>query len=229
MTVPQRRSWQPPAGEELVARAPVSFATGAAHRVQGRRWFRDTERRDIQADLAGWPPGPAYRLRSRVGPVVWTVLTAAFLLGLFVLTVVSGGNGPTGGGPGGGGSLGKSEDPDDEETDFPVLWAAPGTIARTLPWELDPARRPDTDITHLVLTDRRLLVLGGLRDPRDPWEEVLWETDLSTVATVERRPFSVGERDFRITFTDGSWCRLASLEGEPLVRHLTAGRPPATP
>ncbi|MER7178306.1 hypothetical protein ABT404_02220 [Streptomyces hyaluromycini] len=108
MTVPQRHSWQPPAGEELVARAPVSFATGAA---------------------------------------------------------------------------------------------------------------------HCVLTDRRLLVLGGLWDPREPWEEVLWETDLSTVATVERRPFSVGGRDFGITFTDGSRCRLTSLEGEPLVRHLTAARP----
>ncbi|WP_181801652.1 hypothetical protein [Streptomyces shenzhenensis] len=229
MTVPQRRSWQPPAGEELVARAPVSFATGAAHRVKGRRWFRDIERRDIQGDLAGWPPGPAYRLRSRVGPAVWTVLTAAFLLGLFVLTVVSGGNGPSGGSTNGGDSLGRSEDPDDEETDFPVLWAAPGTIARTLPWELDPDRRPGTDLTHLILTDRRLLVLGGLRDPREPWEEILGETDLSTIATVERRPFSVGGRDFRITFTDGSWCRLTSLEGEPLVRHLTAGGPPVSP
>ncbi|MFD4599088.1 hypothetical protein ACFWPQ_13765 [Streptomyces sp. NPDC058464] len=222
MTVPQRHSWQPPAGEGLVARAPVSFATGAAHRVQGRRWFRDTERRDIQAELAGWPPGPAYRFRSRIGPVVRGVLTGAFLLGVLALAVVFDGNVPSGSGPGGSAPLGRSEDPENEETDFPVLWAAPGTIARTLPWELDPARRPDTDVTHLVLTDRRLLVLGGLRDPREPWEEVLWETDLSTVATVERRPFSVGERDFRITFTDGSWCRLTSLEGEPLVSCLTA-------
>ncbi|MEV5955611.1 hypothetical protein AB0M11_17875 [Streptomyces sp. NPDC051987] len=222
MTVPQRHSWQPPEGEKLVARAPVSFATGAADRVRGRRWFRDTERRDIQAELPDWPTGPAYRLRSRTGPVVRAVLAVAFLLGVLALAAVSGGNVPSGSGPGGSDSLGRSEDPENEETDFPVLWAAPGTIARTLPWELDPARRPDTDVTHLVLTDRRLLVLGGLQDPRDPWEEVLWETDLSTVATVERRPFSVGGRDFRITFTDDSWCRLTSLEGESLVSRLTA-------
>ncbi|MEU1110973.1 hypothetical protein [Streptomyces sp. NPDC005866] len=156
-----------------------------------------------------------------MGPIVWAVLTAAFLLGLLVLTAVFGGSG-VGGGPGGSGSLGKSEDPENEEKDFPVLWAAPGTIARTLPWELDPDRRPDTDVTHLVLTDHRLLVLGGLRDPRDPREEVLWETDLSTVAAVEPRPFSAGKRDFRITFTDGSWCRLTSVEGQPLVSRLTA-------
>ncbi|MEU3518755.1 hypothetical protein ABZ770_26330 [Streptomyces sp. NPDC006654] len=222
MTVPQRHAWKPPAGEELAARAPVSFATGAADRVKGRRWFRDPERQDIQGELPGWPTGPTYRPRSRFGPIARAVLTAAFLIGLFALVVASGSNTPSGG-PGGSDSLGGSEDPENEEQDFPVLWAAPGTIARTLPWELDPARRPDTDVTHLVLTDRRLLVLGGLKDPRDPWEEVLWETDLSTVATVERRPFSIAGRDFRITFTDGSWCRLTSLEGEPLLRHLTAG------
>ncbi|MGW1619861.1 hypothetical protein [Streptomyces sp. NPDC002172] len=222
MTVPQRRSWQPPDGEELVARAPVSFATGAADRVKGRRWFRDPERHDIQGELPGWPTGPAYRLRSRIGFVVRAVLGVAFLLGVLAVAVIFDGNVPSGSGPNGSGSLGRSEDPENEETDFPVLWAAPGTIARTLPWELDPARRPDTDVTHLVLTDRRLLVLGGLQDPREPWEEVLWETDLSTVATVERRPFSVGGRDFRITFTDGSWCRLTSLAGEPLVGRLTA-------
>ncbi|MFF3987410.1 hypothetical protein ACFY0B_22770 [Streptomyces sp. NPDC001797] len=225
MTVPQRHSWQPPVGEKLVARAPVSFATGAADRVKGRRWFRDPERRDIQGELAGWPTGPVYRLRSRAGLVVKTVLGVTFLLGVLALAVVADGNVPSGSGPagsGGSGSLGRSEDPENEEKDFPVLWAAPGTLARTLPWELDPARRPDTDVTHLVLTDRRLLVLGGLQDPRDPWEEILWETDLSMVATVERRPFSVGGRDFRITFTDGSWCRLTSLEGESLVGHLTA-------
>ncbi|MER7932351.1 MULTISPECIES: hypothetical protein [unclassified Streptomyces] len=48
------------------------------------------------------------------------------------------------------------------------------------------------------------------------------EVELSAVAGVERCPFSVGGRDFRITFTDGSWCRLTSLEGEGLVARLTA-------
>ncbi|NNN35416.1 hypothetical protein HLK59_34615, partial [Streptomyces sp. S3(2020)] len=88
------------------------------------------------------------------------------------------------------------------------------------PWQLDPARRPDTDVTHAVLTDRRLLVLGALDDPRDPWEEVLWEVELSAVATVERRKYSTERRDFRIVFTDGSWCRLTSRDGERLLSHF---------
>ncbi|MFJ5640651.1 hypothetical protein [Streptomyces sp. NPDC093223] len=221
MTVPHPKSWLPPAGEELVARAPVSFATGAGDRVKGRRWFRDPARRDIQGELPGWPPGPVYRLKSRTGFVLRTVLGITFLLGVLALAVVADGNVPSVSGPAGAG-LGRSKDPENEEEDFPVLWAAPGAVARTLPWELDPARRPGTDVTHLVLTDRRLLVLGGLQDPRDPWEEVLWETDLSAVAAVERCLFSVGGRDFRVTFTDGSWCRLTSLEGEGLVARLTA-------
>lgn len=128
--------------------------------------------------------------------MVRAVLTAAFLLGVLVLAVLSGGNVPPGSGPRGSGPPGWSEDPENEETDFPVLWAAPGTIARTLPWELAPDRRPGTDITHLV----------------------------------ECCPFSIGGRDFRITFADGSWCRLTSLEGEPLISLLTTARPlPAPP
>ncbi|MGW4911332.1 hypothetical protein [Streptomyces sp. NPDC004270] len=209
-----RHHWKPPEGEELVTRGRVSFATGAAGRVEGRRWFRDTERRYIQGELAGWPAGPTYRRRSWFDRVVWDGVVAVFAL---LLTIVFG---LLGGSPAQPDGLGRSEDPENEEKDFPVLWAAPGTVARTLPWQLDPARRPDPDITELALTDRRLLVLGGLKDPRQPWEEVLWDTDLSTVAAVERRPFSAGKRDFRITFTDGSWCRLTSLEGEGLVHHL---------
>ncbi|GGN28979.1 hypothetical protein [Streptomyces fuscichromogenes] len=211
-----RQYWKPPEGEELVTRGRVSFATGAAGRVAGRRWFRDPERRDIQGELAGWPTGPSYRPRSRferfVGDGVMEVL-------VLLLTLVFG---LLGGSPGRSEGLGRSEDPENEEMDFPVLWAAPGTIARTLPWQLDPARRPDTDVTELVLTDRRLLFVEGLKDPRNPWEEVLWETDRDTVAAIGRRPFSDGGRDFGITFTDGSWCRLTSQEGESLLRGLAA-------
>ncbi|MGY5048543.1 hypothetical protein ACWDE0_23440 [Streptomyces sp. 900105755] len=125
MTVPQRRSWQPPVGEKLVARAPVSFATGAADRVKGRRWFRDPERRDIQGELAGWPTGPVYRLRSRTGLVVRTVLGVTFLLGVLALAVAADGNVPSGSGPAGSGSLGRSEDAENEETDFPVCGPPP--------------------------------------------------------------------------------------------------------
>ncbi|MEU9447158.1 hypothetical protein [Streptomyces sp. NPDC048277] len=211
-----RHHWKPPAGEELVTRGRVSFATGTAGRVAGRRWFRDNERRDIQGELAGWPTRPPYRRRSWFAWAIWDSL---LLLLIFLLTLVVG---LLGGSPNTEDGLGKSDDPENEKTDFPVLWAAPGTIARTVPWQLDPDRRADTGVTELALTDRRLLVIGGLKDPREPWEEVLWETDLSTVATVEQLPFSTGKRDFRITFTDGSWCRLASLEGVALIRHLTA-------
>ncbi|MER7840156.1 hypothetical protein ABTY98_30755 [Streptomyces sp. NPDC096040] len=210
-----RHHWKSPKGEELVTRGRVSFATGVAGRVEGRRWFRDQERRDIQGELAGWPTGPSYRRRSWFDRVVWDGLVAVFVVLLTLAVALLGGS------PGQPDGIGKSDDPENEENDFPVLWAAPGTIARTLPWELDPTRRPDTDVTELALTDRRLLILGGLKDPRDPWEELLWETDLSTVAAIEQRPFSSGRRDFRITFTDGSWCRLTSLEGEALARHLT--------
>ncbi|MFD8721894.1 hypothetical protein ACFV2H_28850 [Streptomyces sp. NPDC059629] len=211
-----RQYWKPPEGEELVTRGRVSFATGAAGWVEGRRWFRDPERRDIQGELAGWPAGPSYRRRSWFERFVWDGMVEVFAL---LLTLVFG---LLGSSPGRSEELGRSEDPENEEKDFPVLWAASGTIARTLPWQLDPARCPDTDVTELVLTDRRLLVVGGLKDPRNPWEEVLWETDRSAVAAIERRPFSKGGHDFTVTFTDGSWCRLTSLEGGSLLRRLTA-------
>jgi hypothetical protein len=38
--------WKPAPEETLLARVPVTFATGAAMRVRGRRWFRDAERND---------------------------------------------------------------------------------------------------------------------------------------------------------------------------------------
>lgn len=56
--------WQPEPGETLLGRAPMTFATGAAMRVKGMRWFRDTERNDIQGELPGWPEGPVYTTRS---------------------------------------------------------------------------------------------------------------------------------------------------------------------
>lgn len=105
--------------------------------------------------------------------------------------------------------LGRPEESDNEVDDFPVMWAAPGTLARTLPWQLDPGRRPDTDRTHMVVTDRRVLVLGLLNDSDDPYDEVLWETDRAAVAVVRRKRFSKYDTDFTVTFTDGSWCRLA--------------------
>ncbi|MFJ2233000.1 hypothetical protein [Streptomyces sp. NPDC087859] len=225
MTAPSRAThrWQPAPGEHELARAPVSFATGAADRVAGRRWFRDAERQDIQGELPGWPAGPTYRLRSRVIIALGATAQVVFALALIALAAVLGG---TGVGPSASEPLGEPEEPENETRDFPVLWAAPGALARTLPWQLDPARRPDTDVTHAVLTDRRLLVLGALDDPREPWEEVLWETELSGIASVERRRFSTARRDFRIEFTDGSWCRLTSPDAERLLNRLSLAHLP---
>jgi hypothetical protein len=216
--------WKPDPGERVVARAPVSFATGAATRVAGKRWFRDPDRRDVQSRLEGWPERPPDRIRSKAhagariaGGVVLAVLVVAVAAAL------------GGTGVGNVDTLGSSDDPENEVEDFPVMWAAPGTLARTLPWELDPARRPDTDRTHAVVTDRRLLVIGSLDDPRDPWEEVLWETDLGHLASVERKAFSRGERDFQIVFVDGSWCRLTSADGDELIDQLSALSAESTP
>lgn len=45
--------WKAGPGEKVLARVSVTFATGAAMRVRGRRWFRDEERNDIQGVLDG--------------------------------------------------------------------------------------------------------------------------------------------------------------------------------
>lgn len=69
--------------------------------------------------------------------------------------------GGAGGSPFGGTTgQGKPDEPENEADDFPVMRAAPGTFARTVPWQLDPGRRPAGYVTDLVLTDRRLLFLG---------------------------------------------------------------------
>lgn len=46
-------------------RTSISFASGFAAPVAGMCWFRDPARSDIQAELAGWPAGPAYTPHSR--------------------------------------------------------------------------------------------------------------------------------------------------------------------
>lgn len=89
-----------------------------------------------------------------------------------------------------------------EVDDFPVIWADTDDVARTLPWQLDPARRPPGDITELVITEHRLLVVSS--------EELLWETSRQHVTKAEIKPFSLGRRDLRITFRDSSWARLTT-------------------
>ncbi|MFE6161953.1 hypothetical protein ACFQ7F_23925 [Streptomyces sp. NPDC056486] len=210
------QAWHPEPGETLLARIPVAFATGAATPVSGMRWFRDDERRDIQGELVGWPEGPAYTARSQASRLARRGLKAGLLVTLIAVVGALGGTGV-----GNVSTLGRSADPEDEVEDFPVLWAAPGTLARTLPWQLDPARRPDTDRTHAIITDRRLVIVGLLDDSETIWDDVLWEAPRSAVDRVEPRDFNAAAGgDVKVVFTDGSWCRLTSRWRDEFVDHL---------
>ncbi|MET7744459.1 hypothetical protein [Streptomyces sp. NPDC005385] len=216
-------TWHPSPGETSLARTPGRFATGSDRAVSGMRWFRDTERNDIQKDLVGWPEGPTFTVlsaserRARA-----TGAFGARLAALVVLTAVealaaagSAGSSPRG--------TGRARDRENEIDDFPVMWAAPGTLARTLPWQLDPSRCPENYRTHVVVTDRRLLVIG-FPDDDTTQDEVLWQTDRGDIANVERRTFSKVGLEAVITFTDGSWCRLAPPETNgywEVLRHLS--------
>ncbi|KAF4405011.1 hypothetical protein [Streptomyces lycii] len=214
--------WQPEPGETLLARTPVTFATGAAMRVKGMRWFRDTGRRDIQGELPGWPEGPVHTPRSTGTAGTLNVVKGGLIaMGVAIMGILS----SQGGSVGGGSSDQGSDEPDDradEVEDFPVMWAAPGAVARTLPWQLDPGRtNAKCYTTHAVITDRRLIVLG-LPVHKDRFlvdDEVLWEVPRSAVAAVEPRDFKDGT-DVKTTFTDGSWCRLRPRRRPLFIRYL---------
>ncbi|WP_212747315.1 hypothetical protein [Streptomyces montanus] len=216
--------WQPDPGETLLARTPVTFASGAAMSVRGMRWFRDTERNDIQSELAGWPEGPVYTARSSGGSLARNVLKGgAIAVGVVIVGILTSQGGGGVGGDGRRSGSDSSRDRADEVEDFPVMWAAPGTIARTLPWQLDPGRAKQKHYrTHAIVTDRRLVIVGlpfseKRREIVD--DEVLWETPRSTIGTIERRDFK-GTNDVKVVFTDGSWCRLNCLRRERLTRHI---------
>ncbi|GAA3087583.1 hypothetical protein ACFQ0X_19465 [Streptomyces rectiviolaceus] len=213
-------AWQPQPGETQLARDLVAFATGVAPQVSGMRWFRDTNRLDVQDHLPGWPEGPRYAPRTK--PEQRTRSAARFgLRGLYA--VVAGGLETLAG----SGSVTKvpraighpPEDPDNEVEDFPVLWAAPDSLARTLPWQLDPGRRPAGYLTYAVVTDRRVVILGRADDGR-AGPEVLWECARTDIAGAERRNFSKENSDAVIRFTDGSWCRLHVSLPYGLLRYL---------
>lgn len=214
--------WQPEPGETLLARTPVTFASGAAMRVRGMRWFRDTERNDIQSELSGWPEGPVYTARSTGSSIARnTVKGAAIALGAVIMGVLTSQGGSFGGGSSGSGSD-TSHDRADEIEDFPVMWAAPGAIARTLPWQLDPGRSDEHYRTHAIVTDRRLIIVGlpyYKKDDKVIEDEVLWEIARSQIRQVEPKDFKHG-RDVKVVFTDGSWCRLWAITREKLTRHL---------
>ncbi|MFI1565050.1 hypothetical protein ACH4ZX_18695 [Streptomyces sp. NPDC020490] len=216
--------WQPDSHETLIARAPLTFATGTATRVKGMRWFRDTERNDIQGELPGWPKGPTYTAHSVGGTVGRNVIKgAALVAGAVIVGFLSSHGGSLNGTPSSNAGTNISYDEADEVDDFPVMWSAPGTIARTLPWQLDPGRSSAKRYrTHAVITDRRVLIVGfpyirgndALID-----DELLWEIPRSSIERVELRNFRIGN-DAKIVFTDGSWCRVSSVNRERLTRYL---------
>ncbi|MYX86342.1 MULTISPECIES: hypothetical protein [unclassified Streptomyces] len=219
--------WQPEEGETLLYRTRVSFATGEAMRVRGMRWFRDTERRDIQGELEGWPDGPSYEVRTlraalgRQAPRV-----ALMVLGVAVMMVLSAAGGNLSGGSGDGGQD-KPDDRADEVDDYPVMWAAPGAIARTLPWQLDPGRSNLKHYrTHLIVTDRRLILVGlpyNEKKRDSVQDEVLWEAPRDVVDQVEPKDFKTGW-DVKIYFRDGSWVRWTVDRRRRLLRYLGTSR-----
>ncbi|MFH8609047.1 hypothetical protein ACH4D5_16365 [Streptomyces sp. NPDC018029] len=218
--------WQPDPGETLLARTPVTFATGAATRVKGMRWFRDTERHDIQSELPGWPEGPVYTPRSSGGSLARKVGKGGVIaLGAVVMAALSAAGGNLSGSSAADAGKDSPDDPADEVDDFPVLWASPGTIARTLPWQLDPGRVNEKHYrTHAIVTDRRLVIVGLAfyeKDLERIEDEVLWEVPRPTICAVQPRDFKDGT-DVQLTFTDGSWCRLSSLFRRQFTRYLAS-------
>ncbi|WP_053743409.1 hypothetical protein [Streptomyces sp. NRRL WC-3618] len=192
--------WHSESGETELARYPVSFATGTAASVEGRRSFRDRRRNDIEPELPGWPAGPAFSVRGlpgKAGVYVGTGVSGALAVVGGILSDLLGGStvNPE---PG----RGKLEERENEVDDFPVMWADADDTARTLPWQLDPSRRPSGYTTEIVLTSRRLLVMGS--------GTLLWETPRDNVAEATPRRFSIGQSDFRLRFRDGSWVRLTT-------------------
>jgi hypothetical protein len=192
--------WNLATGEDQLFRITVKFATGVAPAVSGSRWFRDPERKDIQGELAGWPSDPVFTQRT-AGDQAARSVGRGLLSVIPVIANIIANIGGAGGSPfGSGAGSGKPEEPENEVDDFPVMWAAPGTLARTVPWQLDPGRRPKGYATDLVLTNRRLLFLGE--------GEVLAEFPRESISGARQMEYSKVGADLRLTFSDQSWIRL---------------------
>ncbi|MFF1377054.1 hypothetical protein [Streptomyces sp. NPDC058308] len=218
-------TWQPAPGETLLARDAIVFASGTDDTVSGMRWFRGAEREDIQHELPGWPDGHSYAPEPPAAKITARKVGLFGLGSLYALVMAALGafGSGTGAGPGGRRGPGRPTDRENEVGDFPVMWAAPGTLARTLPWQLDPGRRPAEYRTHCVVTDRRVVILGF--PDLDPGQDtVLWEIGRDRIAGVERMSYSDVGGEAKICFDDGSWCRLAPPTERihwTVLRHLT--------
>lgn len=212
-------------------RINASFATGNAPKVAGLRSFRDTDRHDIEGELtsaSGWPQGPGFTPRGQTDRAGVRALDVVLLGIPRLLNMIANSGGLTGAPFGNAQDPGKPQEPENEVDDFPVMWAAPGTAARTLPWKLDPARRSKGYRTDLVLTDRRLVILGvEARAGLAPAEE-LWSLPRKDVVGAERMKFSEGTADVRLRFADGSWARLKVSDAAKLTGQLSGPRLPVS-
>ncbi|MFJ3757416.1 hypothetical protein [Streptomyces sp. NPDC090080] len=199
--------WYPEADEDLLVRTAAKFAAGISPTVAGSRWFRDPDRNDIQQELSGWPAGPTYELHA-TGDRVARRTGRAFAVGIPLIANIIANIGGAAGSPFGDVPVrGRPEEPENEVEDFPVMFAAPGTLARTVPWQLDPARRPKGYATDLALTSRRLLFLGTKTGTLDK-ADVLAEFPREALAGAKRMTYSEAEADVRLSFADKSWIRL---------------------
>lgn len=199
--------WYPEADEDLLVRTAAKFAAGVSPAVAGSRWFRDPDRNDIQQELSGWPAGPTYELHA-TGDRVARRTGRAFAVGIPLIANIIANIGGAAGSPFGDVPVrGRPEEPENEVEDFPVMFAAPGTLARTVPWQLDPARRPKGYATDLALTSRRLLFLGTKTGTLDK-ADVLAEFPREALAGAKRMTYGEAEADVRLSFVDKSWIRL---------------------
>jgi hypothetical protein len=212
-------------GEEIIFWGDAAFATGIAPPVQGRRWYRDPRGLDIEPLLeqAGWPHrdgpcGPPVPPRPDRGDKAAKAAETGFKVAQVaagLLVSVGGGLNSAGGvdlGP-----AGKYMDPALESDDFPVMVAAPGSIASAAPWPLDPARRITGYEVLLTFTTSRLL-FTGIAVPEGRWgpaqfltelpRELLWQLPRQRVSGAEQRKYSPKEADVIVRFIDGSWLRL---------------------
>ena len=200
-------SWYPEPDETLIHRGRATFATGRAAKVAGMRWFRDESGRDIAADLPGWPEAPTYTPNSdataRTNKAVWGIGKAVVVVAALAINAVSNANPDVDLGDGA-----RPTDPAREVEDFPVLVAAPGTVARTLPHQLDPDRRDKLFTTELAVTDRRLVILGIDNGPGLKPTEVLWEAPREILGSGVKHAYAGGGADVSLVFSDGSWARL---------------------
>jgi hypothetical protein len=225
-------------GEETIKWTDAKFATAIAPPVQGRRWFRDPEGRDIEPLLerqAGWPHREGPSGPPGAPPPDWRDTAAkAVSTGIKVTQVAVGIAAELAGGSSGNlgdiavGPAKKHMNPAIESDDFPVMVAAPGTVAGSAPWQLDPARRPKSYKVFLTLTTSRIFLTGMLiRD--EEWtlqgflhtlpRELIWQIPRQYIHGAEQRKFSEGEADVIIYFNDGSWVRL-HVDGNGNARKL---------